>query len=162
MLDTLANIEVLTPEGDAVRIGALVDRPTILVIPRYYGCLPCRDYLRQVAGRYQEVEATGARAIGLSVGADFQAAWLVEHYGIPFPLLVDPDRKVYEAIELRRKLSVVFNPRGWAKYASAISRSINHRTVLYGGPGRSQLRQVSKCILKRPLVSPRYRTWATV
>jgi hypothetical protein len=28
-----------------VRIGDLVQQPTILVIPRYYGCLPCRDYL---------------------------------------------------------------------------------------------------------------------
>ncbi len=121
-MNTLAEIEVLTPEGTPVRIGELVDRPTILVIPRYYGCLPCRDYLRQVAERYDEVEAIGAGAIGLSVGADFQAAWLIEHYGIPFPLLVDPERKVYDAIELRRKLSVVLNPRGWVKYASAISR----------------------------------------
>lgn len=27
-------------------------RPTIVVIPRYYGCLPCRDYLRQASERY--------------------------------------------------------------------------------------------------------------
>lgn len=121
-MHTLADIEVRRPDGEAVRIGELVDRPTILVIPRYYGCMPCRDYLRQVADRYEEVGAAGAQAIGLSVGADFQAAWLAEHYGIPFPLLVDPERKVYEAIELPRKLSVVLHPRGWAKYASAIWR----------------------------------------
>lgn len=118
----LAEIEVRAPDGEPVRIGEIVDRPTILIIPRYYGCLPCRDYLRQAADRYDEVEAAGARAIGLSVGADFQAAWLIEHYGISFPLLVDPQRMVHEAIELDRKVSVALNPRGWAKYASATSR----------------------------------------
>lgn len=121
-VSSLAEIEVLAPDGTPVRIGELVDRPTILIIPRYYGCLPCRDYLRQAAQRYGEIEAIGARAVGLSVGADFQAAWLIEQYGIPFPLLVDPERKVYDALDLPRKLSVVLNPRGWAKYASAIAR----------------------------------------
>jgi hypothetical protein len=33
--DTLAGIEVLTPEGAAAGIGTLVDRLTILIIPRY-------------------------------------------------------------------------------------------------------------------------------
>jgi peroxiredoxin len=120
-VSTLAEIEVLRPAGGAAVIGELVDRPTILVIPRYYGCMPCRDYLRQVTERYDEVASAGGAALGVSVGAGFQAAWLAEHYAIPFPLLVDPERKVNGALELPRRLSVVLNPRGWWTYARAIA-----------------------------------------
>ena len=127
---TLAEIEVSSLDGAPVRIGDVVERPTILVIPRYYGCMPCRDYLRQAAERYGEVEAAGAAALGISVGADFQAAWLTEHYRIPFPLLVDPKRRVYDALELPRKLSVALNPRGWAKYAAAIAHGNRQGRVI--------------------------------
>jgi len=129
-MPSLAEIEVLHPDGTAVRIGDLVDRPTILVIRRYYGCLPCRDYLRQVADRYSEVRSGGGGAIGLSVGADFQAAWLIDHCKIPYPLLIDPERKVHAAIELRRRASVALNRRGWAKYATAIARGNRQGKVI--------------------------------
>lgn len=33
----LSGIDVSTAMGEIVRIGPLVDRPTILVLPRYYG-----------------------------------------------------------------------------------------------------------------------------
>lgn len=118
----LADLLVRTPTGEVARIGDLVKRLTVLVIPRYYGCLPCRDYLCQVSERLDEVENAGAQALGLSVGADYQARWLVEQRGIRFPLLVDPKREVYDALDLPRKWWVNLNPRGWLNYARAIAR----------------------------------------
>lgn len=118
----LADIHVQAAEGDPIRLGDLIDRPTVLVIPRYYGCLPCRDYLRQVSERLGELEDTGAAALGVSVGTSQQAHWLSEKRGIRFPLLVDPERRVYEALELPRKWWVSLNPRGWWNYARAIAR----------------------------------------
>ncbi len=118
----LAEIEVQTAEGATIRLGSLVDRPTILVIPRYYGCLPCRDYLRQVSAGLDQVEDAGGAAIGVSVGAAHQARWLIEEKGIRFPLLVDPERRVYDALDLPRKWWVGLNPRGWWNYARAIAR----------------------------------------
>jgi len=102
--------------------GDVVRRPTILVIPRYYGCLPCRDYLRRLSERLDEVEAAGASALGISVGADYQAHWLMDEQGVRFPLLVDPDRRVYEALELPRRWWVGLNPLGWWNYARALAR----------------------------------------
>lgn len=118
----LGEIQVQTAEGDPVRFGDLVDRPTILVIPRYYGCLPCRDYLSQVSARLEAVDASGGGALAVSVGADYQARWLSEKRGIRFPLLVDPDRRVLDALQLPRKWWVVLNPRGWMNYGRAIVR----------------------------------------
>ncbi len=39
-----------------------------------------------------------------------------------FPLLVDPERRVYDALELPRRWWVVLNPRGWWIYLRAILR----------------------------------------
>ncbi len=122
MVPALADIHVQTAEEDDVRVGELVDRPTILVIPRYYGCLPCRDYLRQVSERIDDVDAAGGAALGLSVGTAQQARWLIEKKGTRFPLLVDPERRVYDALDLPRKWWVTLNPRGWVNYARAIAR----------------------------------------
>lgn len=118
----LAGIHVQNAEGEEVRLGDLVDRPTILVIPRYYGCLPCRDYLRQVSERLGELEQRGVGALAVSVGAAHQARWLLEERGIRLPLLLDPERRVHEALELPRKWWVSLNPRGWWNYARAIAR----------------------------------------
>lgn len=121
-MTSLADVKVETADGEPVAIGSLVDRPTIVVVPRYYGCLPCRGYLREVAARYDEVEAAGAAALGVSVGADFQARWLMDEQGVGYPLLVDPERAVYDALDLPRKWWVAFNPKGWWNYAKAIFR----------------------------------------
>jgi hypothetical protein len=113
---------VRTVAGEPVRLGELVDRPTILVIPRYYGCLPCRDYLRRLSERLDQVEARGGAALGVSVGADHQARWLVREKGVRFPLLVDPDRRVHAALELPRRWWVGLKPRGWWNYGRALAR----------------------------------------
>lgn len=118
----LAELRVRDTAGAEVRLGDVVQAPTILVIPRYYGCLPCRDYLRQVSERLDEIQELGAAALGVSVGTDQQARWLIEERGIRFPLLVDPDRSVYDALELPRRWWVGLNPKGWWNYAGAIAR----------------------------------------
>jgi hypothetical protein len=118
----LAQVGVQTFDGEPVALGEVVDRPTVLVIPRYYGCLPCRDYLRRLSERLDEVQAAGGAALGVSVGAAHQARWLVEERGVRFVLLVDPDRRVYDALELPRRWWVSLNPRGWWSYARALVR----------------------------------------
>jgi len=121
-MTSLAEITVQDADGADVRLGALIARPTIIVVPRYYGCLPCRDYLQQVSDHLDEVEAAGAAALGISVGAAHQARWLMEEWGIRFPLLVDPERRFYDAIDLPQRWWVGLNPRGWINYARALAR----------------------------------------
>lgn len=45
--------------------------------------------------------ALGARVIAIGTGADFQARRLMDG-GMPFPCLVDPERRLYRALGLRR------------------------------------------------------------
>jgi peroxiredoxin len=126
----LAEIGVRDISGELVRVGDLVQRPTILVIPRYYGCLPCRDYLNQVSQRLDEVSAAGGAALAVSVGAEHQARWLARKKGIRFPLLLDPDRRIYDALDLPRKWWVSLNPQGWWNYARAIARGSRQGKII--------------------------------
>jgi peroxiredoxin len=116
----LADLPLRTAAGDPVKLGDIVDRPTVLVMPRYYGCLPCRGYLKEVSARLDDVEAAGGAALAVSRGADFQARWLAEEQGIRFPLLVDPERRINDAVDLPRKWWINLNPKGWWNYAKAI------------------------------------------
>jgi hypothetical protein len=100
------------------------------VLPRYYGCAPCRDYLSQVSERLDEVGAAGGAALGISVGTQQQASWLMEERGIRFPLLVDPDRNLNAALDLPRRWWVTLNPRGWWLYARAIARGSRQGKVV--------------------------------
>jgi peroxiredoxin len=84
-MTALADIGVQTTNGEPVRLGELVERPTVLVIPRYYRCLPCRDYLGPVSERLEQVDAAGGAPLGVSVGAAHQACWLMEQRGVRFP-----------------------------------------------------------------------------
>lgn len=118
----LADVEVHRVDGTPIRLGDLVDRPTVLVVPRYYGCLPCRGYLRDLTRRLGELEALGATAVAVSSGADFQARWLMEEQGVGFPLLVDPERRTHERLALPRRFWVALNPKGWWNYLRAIFR----------------------------------------
>jgi peroxiredoxin len=118
----LAEIRVRDASGEAVRVGDLVERPTILVLPRYYGCAPCREYLSRVSERLDQVQAVGGAALGISVGTQQQASWLMGERGVRFPLLVDPDRHLNQALDLPRKWWVTLNPRGWWYYLRAIAR----------------------------------------
>lgn len=118
----LAHLTVTTADGDTVAVGALVDRPTVLVIPRYYGCLPCRGYLREVSEHLSDLDALGAGALAISSGTDDQAKWLMEDQGVAFPLLIDTERTVHEALELPRKWWVAVHPKGWWNYARALLR----------------------------------------
>lgn len=129
-MTSLADVTVRDHDGAEHRLGDLVDRPTVVVIPRYYGCLPCRDYLRQVAERHGELEARGVAALGISTGAAHQARWLMEEKGVPFPLMVDPERNFYDAVDLPRRWWVSLNPKGWWYYARAIFRGNRQGAVI--------------------------------
>lgn len=78
--------------------------------------MPCRAFLAQLCEAEPRIRALGGRVIGVGTGADYQARELMDR-GVPFPLLVDPDRNLYRALDLdhihwRRWLQ----PSTWRRY----------------------------------------------
>jgi AhpC/TSA antioxidant enzyme len=111
------------------------------------------SYLRRLSERLDQVEARGAGALGVSVGADHQTL-ADEGNGVRFPLLVDPDRRVYTALELPRRWWVGLNPRGWWNYGRALARGIaragsSSRTSCPGWRCSTRTRGPSGCTAAR-------------
>lgn len=81
--------------------------------------MPCRAYLAQLREAEPEIAAIGARVVGVATGADYQARQLIEA-GVPFPLLLDPDRNLYRALGLDHiRWHRFLQPATWRRYLRA-------------------------------------------
>ena len=85
----VGSLKLLTPDGAPVRLDDFAGPTLVVQFVRYFGCLPCQVYLRQLDGRAAELAAVGAHAIAVGGSADYQARWLRDG-GVSMPLLLDP------------------------------------------------------------------------
>lgn len=121
----LADLELLDPAGAPVRLGDLIDRPTVIDLVRYYGCAPCRRQLMALADRYDAIRERGGGVLGVGPRAAYQARLLMERGRVPFPLLLDPDHAVGAAVGLGRQSlrRWIFDLRAWWRWLRALLRS---------------------------------------
>ena len=79
----------------------------------------------------------GAGALAVGTGADFQA-WQLMRDGLPFPALVDPEKRLYHALGIRRvRWDQWFRPATWKRYARSIGRASQGRLAgdIFQAPG---------------------------
>ncbi|MEU4293168.1 redoxin domain-containing protein [Kribbella sp. NPDC026596] len=92
MVDVGDQLETLTlydANGQPAELDELLDRPTIMPLVRYYGCMPCRSFLHELNDVRAELDQIGVHIVAVGGAADYQARDLMDH-GIAFPLLLDP------------------------------------------------------------------------
>jgi len=110
-------------DGTDVRLSALVAGPTVVPIVRYFGCMPCRDFLRALDERSDEWAAAGFGLLGVGRAADHQARALMDA-GVSYELVLDPDQRLYEALQLRRfPWWRMLEPGTWWRYLRALRRA---------------------------------------
>jgi len=103
------------------------------------------------------IEALGAGVLAVGTGSAAQAARLMET-GMPFACLVDPDRRLYDALGLGRVgVATLFDPatyrnywRGWRRGArqgriTGDPRQLSGVAILDAG-GRLRWRHVSRTV----------------
>lgn len=120
-------LPLLTPDGDPVRLDAFAGSTLVVQLVRYFGCLPCQVYLRDLDARADDLAAVGARAIAIGGSADYQARWLRDD-GVRMPLLLDPPGSFRDWAGLgnlgRRQMLA---PRGIRSYLSAVAAGVRPR-----------------------------------
>jgi hypothetical protein len=131
MID-LSHLVLSDAHGSAVTLGDVIDRPTVIDRVRYYGCAPCRSFLRGLSERTDALETAGAGALGIGPSAAYQARAL-ERRGIGFPLLLDPEHRFAAAIGQGRMplWRFLLDVRGWGRWWRALPRS--GQGVITGG-----------------------------
>ncbi len=87
------------------------DGLTHLQFRRFAGCPICNLHLRGFAVRHPELRAAGVR----EVVAFHSPAGELRPYadGLPFPLLADPERRLYRAYGVERGARALLDPRVW-------------------------------------------------
>lgn len=118
------DVKLLTPQGDPTQLGDhLAHELTIVHLVRYFGCLPCQEWLVELDAAAGGLAEKGVGAIAIGGSADYQAEWLQEERGVRIPLLLDPDQEFRRAVEADKPLGWrMADPRGAAAYA----RSLRH------------------------------------
>ncbi len=117
------------PDGQPVPFSELSADPLVVILVRYFGCLPCQAYLQDVDAARERFPAE-ARVVAIGGSADYQARWLRDTQGIDTPLLLDPDQQIRAIAELgdltRRQL---LSPRGAANYVQAMRRGLRPQKI---------------------------------
>jgi hypothetical protein len=122
----LAPLTLFDPDGNPVRLGDLIDRPTIVKVLRYYGCPPCRAYLDDLTVAHDRITGLGGGVLGVAAHAAHQARHRVSA-GIPFPLLLDPEHLVAARLGLglgRQTLRhFLFDGASWRRWLRSLRRA---------------------------------------
>jgi hypothetical protein len=85
--------------------------------------MPCRDYLSQLREAYPKIEGMGAGALAVATGAAYQAQRLMDD-GVPFPCLVDPERRLYRARGIDHIARAQYlRPDTWRRYFRSLRRA---------------------------------------
>ena len=129
--DTLPRLSLRDIDGTSIELDALLDQPIAISLVRYYGCMPCRDFLVQLEEARPELEAAGVRVVGVGGAADYQARHLMDN-GIGYPLLLDPEHALYGALDVRRiHWWMMLAPRTWRNYLRAARRARQGRITAH-------------------------------
>lgn len=89
---------------------------------RFAGCPICNLHLRSIVVRHGELAEIGVREVVFfhspaSELADYAA-------GLPFPLIADPDLRVYREFGVERGARALADPRAWPTIIRGVARSL--------------------------------------
>ncbi|MHB1063038.1 MAG: redoxin domain-containing protein [Georgenia sp.] len=126
-----ADLALVTPDGGAARLGDLATEDWLVIqLVRYFGCLPCQEWLIGLDAAAPDLAALGARAAAVGGSADFQAKWLRDERGVQMPLLLDPGNGLRDAVGAGARLGIrLADPRGLAAYAGALARGARPQRI---------------------------------
>ncbi len=112
-VDTVSSGQVTVPDPE---------RLTHLQFRRYAGCPICNLHLRSFGQRHGELEAAGIREI--AVFHSTTVAMAPYQYTLPFVLIADPQRTLYQEFGVERSVRAVADPRAWAAAARGWNRHL--------------------------------------
>lgn len=119
------------PDGSGVALGELLThRLTVVQLVRYFGCLPCQEWLIELDRAAPELAAKDVGAIAIGGSADYQAVWLREEHGVGMPLLLDPEHRFRDHVGASKALGWrMADPRGAAAYARSLAHGLRPQHV---------------------------------
>lgn len=125
----LSDIQLLDPDGNPCSLDSSGSDFLVIQLVRYFGCLPCQEWLIELDKARGELAALGARAIAIGGSADYQARWLRDERDVALPMLLDPDQRMRDALHVGRLGARLLNPRGLASYGKAMRSGLRPQRI---------------------------------
>ncbi|AXT86349.1 hypothetical protein C6I20_14970 [Aeromicrobium sp. A1-2] len=105
-------------------------RLEVVQLVRYFGCLPCQDWLVELDRLRPELELRGASPAAVGGSADYQAQYLKDERGVQMPIYLDPTHAFRDAVDMTRPLGLkLANPRGAAAYVGSLRRGFRPQKI---------------------------------
>lgn len=77
-------------------------QPLVLIFLRHLGWAFCRQQVAQLRQKKQHFNQAGAQVVLVSMGTPEESAAFEMKFNIPFPLISDPKRQLYQAFGLKQ------------------------------------------------------------
>ncbi|MEN8233645.1 MAG: hypothetical protein ABFR89_01820 [Actinomycetota bacterium] len=118
--ETRAEIPLSDPDSEATTLAEFAADPLVVVLVRYFGCLPCQEFVRDL-DRARDRLPEDARVIAVGGSAGYQARWLRDTKGVEMPLLLDPEQRVRAVADLGDLTPLeMASPSGAGSYVRSI------------------------------------------
>lgn len=139
--ETISDIPLTDPDGEATTLGAVAADPLVVILMRYFGCLPCREYVMDAQGVLDRLPE-GMGVVAIAGSAAYQARWLHDTKGVTLPLLLDPHGRVRSVAELGNLSAASWTKaKGWKNYLGSMQRGFRPQIPT----GTLSRRQGSSC-----------------
>jgi hypothetical protein len=126
------DLSLINPDGSPARLGDHLEQPlTVVQLVRYFGCLPCQEWLVDLDGARDRLAEWGAAAIAVGGSADYQATYLQAERGVAMPLLLDPEQSFRNYVEgASRPMGWrLANPKGAAAYVGSLTKGFKPQKI---------------------------------
>ncbi|MBX7101750.1 MAG: AhpC/TSA family protein [Myxococcaceae bacterium] len=108
----LGALEVTTTDGQPVAVGSAWEKgPALLVWLRHFGCLFCREQVKDFMKHQAALEAKGIALRFIGIGTPLMAKDFQETYRVTAPVWVDKGRRTYALLQFKNGWDTVLNAR---------------------------------------------------
>jgi peroxiredoxin len=116
----LADVPLSDTDGNQVTLGEHAADPLAIVLVRYFGCLPCQQFITEIDSSIEQFPRS-SNVIAVGGSSARQARWLEDTRGVDMPLLLDPDHQVRGVAGLGELTAKQLSSGdGWKSYGRAL------------------------------------------
>ena len=110
--DALAAAEILDEEGKPHPVAELwSDQPAVIMWVRHFGCLLCTAQVEEFKPQIQKLRDAGVSFAVIGSGAPNFVRGFKDRMGLDVPVFSDEKRTSYKALQMKRGLSTLLDPR---------------------------------------------------
>ena len=126
--DAFPTLELAASSGQQATVPDPAGEYVHLQLRRFAGCPICNLHLRSIVTRHDAIRSHGIKEV---VVFHSTAAELTKHDAeLPFPLIADPERKLYRRLGVERRLRSLLRPRALRAAMAGQTAALRHKSTM--------------------------------